>query len=98
MIMPSPPPGSAGAEPRDVAALRRLRTSNPDLASAIDLQLAWLQTERRVDTRVQLPRTVGADALCAARLAAGVRVLEFEDLVLDSVSYTHLTLPTTSRV
>jgi formate dehydrogenase maturation protein FdhE len=83
VIPPSPPAGSAPAEPRDVAALRRLRTSNPDLAPAIDFQLAWLQTERRVDTRVPLPRTVGADALCAARLAAGSRVLEFEDLVLD---------------
>ena len=30
-----------------------------------------------------LPRTVGADAVCAARLAAGARVLEFDDLVLD---------------
>ena len=83
MNVPSPPAGSAPAEPRDVAALRRLRTSDPDLAPAIDFQLAWLQTERRVDSRVPLPRTVGADALCAARLAAGARVLEFDDLVLD---------------
>jgi hypothetical protein len=82
-MMPSPPPGSAPAEPRDVAALRRLRTSNPDLAPAIDFQLAWLQTERRIDSRVPLPRTVGADALCATRLAAGARVLEFDDMVLD---------------
>jgi hypothetical protein len=74
---------SAAAEPRDVAALRRLRDTAPDLSPAIDFQLAWLQAERRVDTRVQLPRTVGADALCAARLAAGAHVLEFEDLVLD---------------
>jgi hypothetical protein len=80
---PSPPAGSAPAEPRDVAALRRLRTSAPDLAPAVDFQLAWLQAERRVDTRVQLPRTVGADAACAARLAAGRRVLEFDDLVID---------------
>ena len=83
VIVPSPPAGSAPAEPRDVAALRRLRTSNPDLAPAIDFQLAWLQTERRIDSRVPLPRTVGADAVCAARLAAGARVLEFDDLVLD---------------
>jgi hypothetical protein len=75
--------GSAPAEPRDVAALRRLRATSPDLAPAIDFQLAWLQTERRIDARVQLPRTVGADALCASRLAAGTRVLEFDDLVLD---------------
>ena len=80
---PSLPAGSAPAEPRDVAALRRLRTSNPDLAPAVDFQLAWLQTERRVDSRVPLPRTVGADAVCAARLAAGRRVLEFDDMVLD---------------
>jgi hypothetical protein len=81
--VPSPPAGSAPAEPRDVTALRLLRTTAPDLAPAIDFQLAWLQTERRVDSRVQLPRTIGADALCIARLAAGKRVLEFDDLVLD---------------
>jgi hypothetical protein len=79
----APPAGSAPAEPRDVAALRRLRTSAPDLAPAIDFQLAWLQIERRVDSRVPLPRTVGADAACAARLATGRRVLEFDDMVLD---------------
>jgi hypothetical protein len=81
--VPSPPAGSAPAEPRDVAGLRRLRTSKPDLAPAVDFQLAWLQIERRVDSRVALPRTLGADAACAARLAAGRRVLEFDDLVLD---------------
>ena len=75
--------GSVPAEPRDVAALRRLRASSPDLAPAVDFQLAWLQTERRVDARVSLPRTVGADALCASRLSSGARVLEFDDLVLD---------------
>jgi hypothetical protein len=79
----STPAGSAPAEPRDVAALRRLRTTAPDLAPAIDFQLAWLETERRVDARVPLPRTVGADALCQGRLDAGARVLEFDDLVLD---------------
>lgn len=66
-----------------MAALRRLRASAPDLAPAIDFQLAWLQTERRIDARVALPRTLGADALCASRLAAATRVLEFDDLVLD---------------
>jgi hypothetical protein len=77
------PAGSAPAEPRDVAALRRLRTTHSDLAPAIDFQLAWLQAERRVDARVPLPRTLGADAICTARLASGSRVLEFDDLVLD---------------
>jgi hypothetical protein len=81
--VPSPPAGSAPAEPRDIAALRRLRTAAPDLAPAVDFQLAWLQTERRVDARVALPRTLGNDALCGARLASGRRVLEFDDLVLD---------------
>jgi hypothetical protein len=80
---PAPPAGAAPAEPRDVAALRRLRAASPDLALAIDFQLAWLQTERRIDARVPLPRTIGADAVCAARVNAGRHVLEFDDLVLD---------------
>lgn len=79
----APPAGAAPAEPRDVAALRRLRAASPDLAPAIDFQLAWLQAERRVDARVPLPRTVGADAICASRIGAGRHVLEFDDLVLD---------------
>jgi hypothetical protein len=66
-----------------VAALRRLRAASPDLVPAIDFQLAWLQAARRVDARIPLPRTVGADAACASRLAAGHQVLEFDDLVLD---------------
>lgn len=60
-----------------------MRAASPDLAPAIDFQLAWLQTERRIDSRIPLPRTVGADAVCAARVAAGRHVLEFDDLVLD---------------
>jgi hypothetical protein len=81
--IPTRPWGSPPPELRDIAALRELGASSPDLAPAVDVQLAWLQTERRVDSRVQLPRTVGADALCTSRLAAGTRVLEFDDLVLD---------------
>jgi hypothetical protein len=42
-----------------------------------------LETERRVDARIPLPRIIGQDALCASRLAQGTRMLEFDDLTPD---------------
>ena len=78
-----PPPGTPRPEPRDVAELKRLKASSPHLASAVDFQLAVIETERRVDARIPLPRIIGLDDLCAGRLASGQRLLEFDELTLD---------------
>ncbi|HEY8549605.1 MAG TPA: formate dehydrogenase accessory protein FdhE [Vicinamibacterales bacterium] len=49
-----------------------------------------LDTERRVDTRVLLPRTFGKDDLFARRLAAGLRLLEFDELSLEWSDFRRL--------
>jgi hypothetical protein len=43
------------AEPREVAELKHLRTAQPELASAVDMQLALVEMQRRVQARVPLP-------------------------------------------
>lgn len=42
-----------------------------------------LESERRIDARIPLPRTIGLDSLCVDRLSAGRRLLEFDDLTLE---------------
>ena len=49
---PTPP---TRAEPREVLELRQLKEDQPELASAIDLQIQLLQMQRRVQSRVPLP-------------------------------------------
>ena len=50
---PAAPPGRT--ETREIIELRRLREEQPDLASAVDLQIELLQLQRRVLSRVPLP-------------------------------------------
>jgi uncharacterized protein YbaR (Trm112 family) len=70
-------------EPREVAELRRLRQQQPELAPAIDLQVALLDLQRRVEARVPLPA-------CALNVDRGPVVpqpgralLRFEDLPIE---------------
>lgn len=77
---PAPPQRT---EPREIVELRRLKEEQPDLASAVDLQIALLQVQRRVQSRVPLPLiNLDAAALDAA-LARGKPILEFEHLPID---------------
>lgn len=63
--------------------MRRLAAESPHLAAAAEFQIAVCEAERRIEARVQLPRTLGRPALLAERLAAGERVVEIDDLALD---------------
>jgi hypothetical protein len=47
----------ARAESRDVTELRRLKTDQPDLATAADMQIELLGAQRRVQSRVPVPST-----------------------------------------
>ena len=49
------PPRAPRADPRDVAELKQLRADHPELASAVDMQLALVDMQRRVQARVPLP-------------------------------------------
>jgi formate dehydrogenase maturation protein FdhE len=69
-------------EPREIVELRRLKEQQPDLASAVDLQIELLQLQRRVQTRVPLPAINLEAAHLAALLAAGP-ILQFDHLKID---------------
>ena len=62
--------------------LRRLKQEQPDLASAVDLQIELLQLQRRVQSRVPLP-AIRLDAPFLAGLLASGSILRFEHLRID---------------
>ena len=76
----SPPSGRS--EPREIVELRRLREEQPDLASAVDLQIELLQLQRRVQSRVTLPSIRLDVEYLNARLAQGP-ILGFEQIPVD---------------
>ncbi len=43
------------AESREVLELKKLKDTNPELAPAIDMQLALVELQRRVQSRVPIP-------------------------------------------
>jgi hypothetical protein len=71
------------SEPREVVELRRLRERQPQLASAIDLQLELIELHRRMAGRVSLPRNYREIATLANRLAHGEPLLRFDEITLD---------------
>ena len=76
---PDPPQRS---EPREIAELRRLKEENPDLASAVDLQIELLQVQRRVQSRVALP-AINLDSAYLNGLLTKGPILQFEHLKID---------------
>jgi formate dehydrogenase maturation protein FdhE len=70
------------AEPREIVELRRLKSEQPDLGSAVDLQIELLQLQRRVQARVSLPSIRLDSDYLAAQLATGA-LLHFEHLQID---------------
>jgi len=77
---PAPPPRT---EPREIVELRQLRTDQPELAQAIDLQIDLLQLQRRVQSRVPLPAMNLEAAHLDQMLAAGTPILTFEQVPID---------------
>lgn len=70
------------SEPREIVELRRLKKDQPDLASAVDLQIELLQLQRRVQTRVPLPGIKLESAHLTQLLATGP-ILQFDHLKID---------------
>jgi formate dehydrogenase maturation protein FdhE len=75
-----PPP--ARSESREIAALRRLKQEQPDLGSAVDLQVELLQLQRRVQSRVSLP-AIRLDKDYLNGLLASAPVLQFEHIPIE---------------
>jgi formate dehydrogenase maturation protein FdhE len=75
-----PPP--ARSESREIAELRRLKQEQPDLGSAVDLQVELLQLQRRVQSRVSLP-SIRLDKDYLNSLLATPPVLQFEHIPIE---------------
>lgn len=73
-------------ESRDVIELKALRARSPELAPAVDLQLATLDLFRRAQARVPLPPQLDL-ARAEAAIAAGRPILRFGDVPLEWSDY-----------
>lgn len=73
-------------ESRDVLELKALRERAPELATAVDLQLATLELFRRAQARVPLPPQLDTPRAMAA-VEAGRPILRFGDLPLNWSDY-----------
>jgi hypothetical protein len=83
MPMVDKPERPPRTETREIIELRQLRDTQPDLAQAIDLQIALLQLQRRVQSRVPLPAMNLDAARLATVLGAGKPILTFEQIPID---------------
>lgn len=81
--MPDRPPRPPRAESREVGELKQLRAAQPELASAIDMQLELVEMQRRVQSRVPLPWIQPDPQWLAAQQSAGRPVVRFGDIPLD---------------
>jgi FdhE protein len=70
------------SESREISELRRLKQEQPDLSSAVDLQIELLQLQRRIQTRVPLPSIKLETEYLNSLLPTGP-ILQFEHLPVD---------------
>ena len=63
--------------------LRQIKAEQPDLGPAVDLQLALVEMQRRVQSRVPLPWIQVDPAWLKAQQAAGRPAVRFRDIPLD---------------
>ncbi len=91
------PPRPARAESREVVELKQLKASHPELAEAVDMQLALLEVQRRVQSRVPLPRLQPDPAWLAEQRRGGRPAVRFGDIPLDWSDF-RLTLRQTADI
>ena len=80
--MPAQAPPPQRSEPREIAELRQLKSEQPDLGSAVDLQIELLQLQRRVQSRVPLP-SIKLEAAYLNELLGRGPILQFEHRPID---------------
>jgi hypothetical protein len=91
------PPRPARAETREIVELKELKTAQPELASAADMQIALIDMQRRVQSRVPLPRLQTDPAWMLSQYAAGRPVVRFADIPLEWSDF-RLTLRQTADI
>ncbi len=80
---PPQPQRPSRPEPREVVELKQLKTDQPELESAVDMQLALIEMQRRVQSRVPLPWIQADDEWLHAQQMAGRPLVRFVDIPLD---------------
>ncbi len=95
--MPEPPPRAARPESREVVELKQLRAAQPELATAIDMQVALVEMQRRVQSRVPLPWIQLNGDWLRTQYAAGRPVVRFKDIPLEWTDF-RLTLRQTADI
>ncbi len=81
--MPDPQPlRPSRSEPRELAELRALKEAQPELASAVDLQIELIQVQRRVQSRVSLP-SIRLETEHLNALLSSAPILRFDDLPIE---------------
>ena len=78
---PTERPGRA--EPREIAELRRVREEHPEIASAVDMQIALIDLQRRVRARVPIPWIEVDREWLKRQHELGRPLLRFADIPLD---------------
>jgi hypothetical protein len=71
------------ADTREVAELKQLKIAQPELASAVDMQLALVDMQRRVQGRVPLPWIPVDATWLQAQQAAGRPLVRFRDIPIE---------------
>src|SRR5918996_795499 len=80
---PERPARPPRAQTPEILELRQIKTSQPELASAVDMQIELVDMQRRVQSRVPLP-WIHVDAVwLQAQQAAGRPLVRFRDIPLD---------------
>lgn len=85
------------AETREVVELKQLKAAQPELASAVDMQIALLEVQRRVQSRVPLPWIQMDPEWQRAQQSAGRPLVRFTDIPLEWSDF-RLTLRQTADI
>jgi Protein involved in formate dehydrogenase formation len=81
--VPEPPQRAPRAESREVVELKQLKADQPELSSAVDMQLALVDMHRRVQSRVPLPWIQVDGGWVRSQQTAGRPIVRFTDIPLD---------------
>jgi hypothetical protein len=95
--VPEHPPRISRPEPREIAELKQLRGQQPELAAAVDMQLALVDMQRRVQSRVPLPWIQADPDWLKAQQREGRPLVRFGDIPLDWSDF-RLTLRRTADI
>jgi hypothetical protein len=71
------------AETREVVELKSLKVHQPELAAAVDMQLALVEMQRRVQSRVPLPWIQVDPAFLKGQQTTGRPLVRFTDIPLE---------------